>query len=137
MVPTVKEFRYAVAQDRAGRVSADGESELELAAAWTPEHLVLAGLVRCTLESLRYHARRAGLDFVARAAGSGRVTKREDDGRYAFVELTVDLDLELEPEPDELEALLAKAERDCFVGASLTTEPAYRWRVNGRPLSGV
>ena len=137
MVPTVKEFRYVVVQDRAGRISADGESELELATAWTPEHLVLAGLVRCTLESLRYHARRVGADFVARATGSARVTKREGDGRYAFVELAVDLDLELEPEPEELGALCEKAERDCFVGASLTVEPAYRWRVNGRALSGV
>lgn len=137
MVPTAKEFRYAVAQDRAGRISAGGEAELELASAWTPEHLVLVGLVRCTLESLRYHARRVGVDFVARASGSGRVTKREDDGRYAFVELAVDLDLELEPEPAELAALLEKAERDCFVGASLTVDPAYRWRVNGRALSDV
>jgi len=40
---------------------------------------------------------------------------------------------ELEPEPsaEELRALVAKAERDCFVGASLTVKPAYRWRVNG------
>ena len=28
-----------------------------------------------------------------------------------------------------------KAERDCFVGASLTVEPEYRWRVNGRAVS--
>ena len=136
MVPTAKQFRYAVAQDRAGRVSAEGGTDLELETAWTPEHLVLAGLVRCTLESLRYHARRVGIDFVARASGSGRVTKREEDSRYAFVEITVELDLELEPEPpaEELGALLAKAERDCFVGASLTVEPAYSWSVNGRSL---
>jgi uncharacterized OsmC-like protein len=136
VVPTAKEFRYAIAQDRAGRISADGGSGLELETAWTPEHLVLAGLARCTLESLRYHARRVGIDFVAGASGSGRVTKRDEDDRYAFVEIAVELDLELEPEPppEELEDLLAKAERDCFVGASLTVKPVYSWRVNGRPL---
>jgi uncharacterized OsmC-like protein len=136
VVPTAKEFRYAIAQDRAGRISADGGSGLELETAWTPEHLVLAGLVRCTLESLRYHARRVGIDFVAGASGSGRVTKRDEDGRYAFVEITVELSLELDPEPppEELEDLLAKAVRDCFVGASMTVAPAYSWSVNGRLL---
>jgi len=129
---TAKEFRYEIAQDRAGRVTAGGQAPLDLDEAWTPEHLVLAGLVRCTLQSLRFHANRAGVDFLAEASASGRVTKRESDGRYAFVELEVSVDLELEPEPAELGELLAKAERDCFVGASLTPKPVYRWRVNGR-----
>jgi uncharacterized OsmC-like protein len=129
---TAKEFGYEIAQDRAGRVTAGGQAPLDLDEAWTPEHLVLAGLVRCTLQSLRFHANRAGVDFLADAAASGRVTKRDSDGRYAFVELEVSVDLELEPEPAELGELLAKAERDCFVGASLTPKPLYRWRVNGR-----
>jgi uncharacterized OsmC-like protein len=127
-------FHYSVAQDRAARVSADGEDELELGAGWKPEHLVLAGLVRCTLESLRFHASRAGIDFVASASASGTVTRRDDDERYAFVEVSADFELELDPQPDDLAELLAKAERDCFVGASLTTKPAYRWRVNGAPV---
>jgi uncharacterized OsmC-like protein len=128
-----KEFRYAIGLDRGGRVTADGRSPLDLDAAWTPEHLLLAGLVRCTLQSLRFHAARAGVDFLASASASGKVTKRERDDRYAFVELRVEIDLELEPAPsgDELEALLERAERDCFVGASLDTPPHYRWRVNG------
>jgi len=29
----------------------------------------------------------------------------------------------------ELADLLAKAERDCFISASLTTKPTYRWTV--------
>jgi uncharacterized OsmC-like protein len=131
-----KEFRYAVALDRAGRVTGDGHAPLDLDPAWTPEHLVLAGLVRCTLQSLRFHSEREGIDFVASAAVSGLVTRRPEDGRYAFVDLDVQLDLELEPVPpgDELAALLAKAERDCFVGASLKPSPRYRWRVNGTAL---
>jgi hypothetical protein len=28
--------------------------------------------------------------------------------------------------------LVAKAERDCFVGASLRIEPVYRWTVDGK-----
>jgi hypothetical protein len=36
-----------------------------------------------------------------------------------------------EPKPDEtaVAELLAKGERDCFVGASLTARPSYTWRV--------
>ena len=127
-------FHYSVHQDRAARVSADDEAQLELGAKWKPEHLLLAGLVRCTLESLRFHAGRAGIDFVASASASGTVTRRPDDGRYAFVEISVDLELELEPPPDDVPGLLAKAERDCFVSASLTVKPAYSWCVNGAPV---
>jgi hypothetical protein len=45
------------------------------------------------------------------------------------VEVDVDVDVRLEPAParEELAALLAKAERDCFIGASLTVRPTYRW----------
>jgi organic hydroperoxide reductase OsmC/OhrA len=132
-----KEFRYAIALDRSGRATADGEAPMSLEAAWTPEHLLLAGLARCTLQSLRYHADRAGVDFLAAASASGRVTRRDTDSRYAFVDIDVELDLELEPSPpgDELQALLASAERDCFVGASLDPPPSYRWRVNGTQIS--
>ena len=127
-------FQYSVAQDRASRISADGNDELDLGADWKPEHLVLAGLVRCTLESLRFHASRGGIDFVASASASGTVTRRAEDDRYAFVEISVEIDLELEPQPDDVAELLAKAERDCFVGASLTTKPAYSWSIDGAPV---
>ncbi|OLE01886.1 MAG: hypothetical protein AUG91_00020 [Actinobacteria bacterium 13_1_20CM_4_69_9] len=123
-----KEFRYSIALDRAGRATADGKAELDLDPAWTPEHLVLAGLARCTLQSLRFHATRREVDFVAAANASATVTKRESDGRYAFVDITVEIDLEIEPRPADLDDLLAKAERDCFVGASLTPKPRYVWR---------
>lgn len=129
-----KEFLYAIELDRAGRLTADGRAPLELDPAWTPEHLVLAGLVRCTLQSLRFHADRAAVDFLASATAAARVTRREDDERYAFVEIDVDVDLEIEPLPDELRELFEKAERDCFVGASLRPSPRYRWRVNGRDV---
>ena len=131
-----KEFRYAIGLDRMGRVTADGQSPLDLDAAWTPEHLVLAGLVRCTLQSLRFHAVPLEIDFVADGSASAVITRRPEDGRYGFVEIDVKLDLALDPVPpgEELAALLAKAERDCFVGASLKPSPSYSWRVNGTAL---
>ena len=131
MQAQAKRFEYAVEIDRAGRVLAEGRAPLEVEEAWTPEHFLLAALGRCTLASLAYHARRAGLTAVASASVSGLVTKRESDGRYAFIELDCALDAAVEPEPEDVPALLAKAERDCFVGASLTVPPRYRWRVNG------
>ena len=136
MAPKAKEFSYEIELDRVGRVTAGGRAPLDLDAAWTPEHLVLAGLVRCTLQSLRFHAARAGIDFLASASASARVTRREEDDRYAFVEIGVTLDLEVEPVPpdDGLRELLAKAERDCFVGASLSPPPRYHWRVNGSSI---
>jgi organic hydroperoxide reductase OsmC/OhrA len=95
---------------------------------WTPEHLVLAGLARCTLQSLSFHAAQAGVELAGGASASALVTKREEDGRYAFVEIGVEVAVETEPVPaaEELGALIQKAERDCFVGASLRPSPHYR-----------
>ena len=111
-----KEFHYAISLDRAGRVTADGRAQLDLDPAWKPEHLVLAGLARCTLQSVRFHAERAGVDFVASAEASAIVTRQAPDERYAFVEIDLGLELEVEPvpPPDELHELLALAERDCL-----------------------
>ena len=130
MPARAKEFRYAVDLLEGGAVRTEDGVPLGEGPEWTPEHLVLAGLIRCSLESLRFHARRSGIE-VTGATGSARamVTKRESDERYAMVEAEVALDVRLRPSPgeDELAELLAKAERDCFVGASLTVKPAYRW----------
>jgi organic hydroperoxide reductase OsmC/OhrA len=132
-----KELRFAVELTAAGDLADEHGVVLAVPDEWSPEHLLLAGLVRCSLKSLRYHARRTNVDVRA-ASGSGRtvVTKRETDERYAMVQTELELAVELEPEPDAdaLAELLALAERDCFVGSSLTAKPAYRWTVNGRAL---
>ena len=134
---TPRRFEYAIRLDRGGRGEADraDASPLELGRGWTPEHLVLAGLARCSITSLRYHAQRYGGDAVAQAEARGLVTKREEDGRYAFVEIECRIDVEVEPPPEDPADLVALAERDCFVGASLTVKPAYRWTVNGEDVS--
>jgi organic hydroperoxide reductase OsmC/OhrA len=129
-----KSFDYAVSldetwdawSDRGGGVLAGADE-----ASWTPEHLVLAGLARCTLTSLRYHCVRAGITLTSRAATKATVTRRDSDGRFAFVDVTFEADVGFEPKPDEatVAELLAKAERDCFVGASLTSRPTYTWHV--------
>jgi uncharacterized OsmC-like protein len=135
MSAPAKTFSYAVALGGDGTAtSAEGGSPLAEEDAWSPEHLVLAGLARCTLKSLRYHARRLGVEVTGSAAASGEVTQRDTDGRYAFVRIKTELEVTLEPRPENVRELLAKAERDCFVGASLTAKPRYRWTVNGEEL---
>lgn len=136
-MPTrAKVFEHAASVDRAGRISAEGGAPFPPPNEWTPEHLLLAALCRCTLASLAYHARRAGLDCAGAASAHSLITRRESDDRYAVVEVACSLDVDVDPEPpgEELAALVAKAERDCFVSASLAVAPEYSWRVNGRDL---
>ena len=54
----------------------------------------------------------------------------------ALVEARIDVhvDIPTRPASDEVAALILKGERDCFVGASLTVKPDYRWTVNGEDL---
>ena len=125
-----KEFRYAVDLSEGDVVRTEDGTALGGGPEWTPEHLLLAGLLRCSLTSLRYHAKRAEIE-VERATGSARAlfARRESDGRYAVAETDVELAVTFVPQPGEAERadLFEKAERDCFVGASLTVKPLYRW----------
>src|SRR5438128_711695 len=135
MASEAREFRFSVDLTPTGELRDENGVQLAVPVEWTPEHLLLAALGRCSRASLLHHAKRAQL-VVHVVSGSTRalVTRRETDGLYAVVEAEVDIvvDIEPEPGPDELADLLAKAERDCFVGASLTVKPRYRWTVNGR-----
>jgi organic hydroperoxide reductase OsmC/OhrA len=132
MSATARTFDYAVDVDEAwaARSERGGTTIPADEEHWAPEHLVLAGLARCSLTSLRYHCTRAGVGLSSRASVRGSVTRR-DDGRFAFVEITVEADVAFEPKPDDatVSDLLMKGERDCFVGASLTAPPKYDWRV--------
>jgi organic hydroperoxide reductase OsmC/OhrA len=125
---TARRFAYAVTERWGDPPRAEPD--------WTPEHLVLAGLARCMLTSLDFHAERVNVETRGNASAAGVVTKREDDGRYAFVEIECGLDVELDPPPpgDQLDELISLAERDCFIGASLTVKPRYEWRVNGEAV---
>lgn len=126
-----KVLEFAASVDSEGRIAAEGRIPLRLPAEWTAEHLLLAAFVRCSLTSLRYHAKR--IDVTASGGGSARgtITQRKSDGRYAFVRIDAELDVSLDPQPEDVPELLMKAERDCFIGATLTVKPAYAWRVNG------
>ena len=104
---------------------------------WWAEHLLLAGLVRCTLASLDYSARRAGIEAGGAGSAHGVVTRRGEDGLYAFVDIETTLDVELAPapDPDGLRELVERAEHGCFVSNSLTAKTRHRWIVNGQEVS--
>jgi uncharacterized OsmC-like protein len=132
---SAKSFSYAVSLDAEGDARSDeGGPVHEDHEAWSPEHLVLTGLARCTLTSLRHHAKRLDVKVGGSAQATGTVTQRDTDGRYAFVRIKVELDVTVEPAPSNVRELLSKAERDCFVGSSLTAKPRYRWTVNGQEV---
>ena len=134
--PRVLEFDITV--DRAGAArSGLGGSPLPREVEWSAEHIVLAGLVRCTLASMDYSARRAGLNSKGVGSAHGVVTKRDDDGLYAFVgiETTLEVDLAPVPKPDTPRELVTRAEQGCFVSNSLTARPRHRWIVNGTEVA--
>jgi uncharacterized OsmC-like protein len=133
--PRVHEFEITVDRDGTAR-SALGGSAIRREESWWAEHLVLAGLVRCTVASLGYAARRASLEVTAEGRARGTVTKREGDGLYALVEIESSIDAEVTPAPDRTAVLrlIDWAERGCFVGNSLTAKPTYRWTVNGEQI---
>jgi organic hydroperoxide reductase OsmC/OhrA len=128
-VAEAKRFEYSA--------SAAHGQPLDASRDWKPEDLVLAGLVQCSLASLAHYSERAGVEMSGSGGADGVVTKRESDGRYAFVEIVCGLDVQLDPPPgdENLRELLASAERGCFIGASLTAAPRYEWRVNGQVVS--
>jgi organic hydroperoxide reductase OsmC/OhrA len=127
-----KQFHYAVDLSEGDVVRTEDGTPLGGGPEWTPEHLLLAGLVRCSVKSLKHHAKRAAVEVESATGSASSVfSRRETDGRFAVTELRVELALKLEPKPGETELaeLLAKAERDCFVGASLTVKPTYVWTI--------
>ncbi len=133
MAANAKRLEFAASVDAEGGLCAEGKESLDPGDTWTAEHLVLAALCRCSLASLRHEAKRADLELRAHASAHGVVTKRESDGRYAFVEIECGIDVDapaLTGDADVAE-LVARAERGCFIGASLTAKPRYEWRVNG------
>ena len=128
-----KRFEYVVALERDGTARAQGGSPAAHDLTWTPEHLLLAALVRCTVQSLGFHADREGIAVEADATATAAVTRPAAESRMRIVEVSCKLDVDLRPLPEApaVEQLLADAEHDCFVGATLKPSTAYEWRVNG------
>jgi len=135
---TAKRLEFAVRVDRERTAHTDGEAPpIPAGEGWSSEHLLLAAFAKCTLTSLSYHARRAEIEAAAEARAHGVVTRREEDGRYAFVEVELALDVVLDPPlaGEPLRELLGSAERGCFIGNSLAAAPRYRWTIEGEEIT--
>jgi organic hydroperoxide reductase OsmC/OhrA len=131
----VKPREYAVSLDRSGVLTAEGDEQLQTGGGWTPEHLLLAAVARCGVNSLAWFARKEGIEAEASATATGVIARR-DDARNAFVDIQCRLEVELAPPPadDEVRPLLTRAERGCFIGNSLSPHPRYSWVVNGKEI---
>ena len=83
------------------------------------------------------YCRRAGLEMTGSGSAHGVVTRRDEDGMYAFVEVDAAFDVELDPAPgaDAARELVERAERGCFVANSLRVPTRARWVVNGEELA--
>jgi organic hydroperoxide reductase OsmC/OhrA len=127
--PRAKVFEYAAEVDRAGRMTIPGGAQIAAPEGWSADHLLLAALIRCSIDSLVYHARRAGHEVAASGQAQGTITRPTPEGRYAFVSIDVRIDAQLTPRTTEADMLVENAERDCFVGASLNVKPTYDWRL--------
>jgi len=127
---TAKVLEYAIEVDNGGRMTIPGGGQFVPPEGWSADHLLLAALVRCSIDSLAYHARRAGHEVTASGEAQGTITKSGEDGRYRFVEIDVRINAQLTPRATDVDDLTAKAERDCFIGASLTLKPEYEWHVS-------
>ncbi len=130
MGTTAKVLEYAVEVDNAGRMTIPGGGQFVPPEGWSADHLLLAALVRCSIDAFAYHARRGGHEVTASGEAQGTITKSGEDGRYRFIEIDVRINAQPTPRSNEVEVLVAKAERDCFIGASLTLKPAYEWHVS-------
>lgn len=126
---------YAIAVDDAGRPTQETGGALSWEEHWTPEHLVLAALARCSLIALEYHAGRESLSTAASAEAAGVVGPRAN-GSWGFVEIDCRIEATLSPPPapERVPALAARAERGCFVGQSLEPRPRYKWTINGEEI---
>ncbi len=130
-MPTrAKVFEYAAEVDRAGRMTVPGGAQIEPPQGWSADHLLLAALIRCSIESLTYHAHLAGHEVAAEGQAQGTITKATPEDRYAFVSIDVHIEAQLSPRTNDAEELTAKAERDCFIGASLNLKPVYDWQLS-------
>ena len=131
MAVAAKTLEYAVELDEGGRLTVPGGGQFVTPEGWSADHLLLAALVRCSIDSFAYHARRAGHTVDGHRLGARhdhedrrrrplslrrdrRATRRAGDAARRAIRTS----------------LIMKAERDCFVGASLTVKPEYEWHVS-------
>ena len=128
-----KELHFEVGLDAYGRAAASRTARRSrYRSGWTAEHLLLAALVRCSLESLRYVARRMGIEVsetsgAASAVGDAPRKRRPLRGRQRRGRTGGHARTEADHRRADRAA--RAAERGCFIGTSLAAKPSYRWNI--------
>ncbi|MGI9657914.1 MAG: OsmC family protein, partial [Gaiellaceae bacterium] len=128
-----KKFEYIVSVDQDGVSHAEERAVAGLDLTWSPEHLLLESLLRCSIQSLRFHADRTNVALEVSGVADATVKRPAGEHRMRIVDVTCRFDVALGSScpHDAVEQLLADAEHDCFVGATLKPATSYEWRVDG------
>ena len=86
---------------------------------WSADHLLLAALVRCSIDSLAYHARRAGYDGDGHRLGARHDHEARRRRALRFVEIDVRIEV-------QLDAAHERGATPLLVKASATASSARR-----------
>ena len=129
-----KRFEYLVSVGDDGSARAEGRSSASNLT-WSPEHLLFESLLRCSLQSLRFHADRANVAVEGGGVAMARVSRPAGEQRMRVVNVRCRLAIRPDALTDSasVEQLLADAQHGCFVGATLKAGPIYEWLVNDEP----
>lgn len=128
-----KEFHFPLTVEWTGgrRVAArvEGKAAIEITpppvfrgtdpSAWSPEDFFVAAAAACLAVTFTGLAERAGLGYAGLAIDADGVCGRREDGRFGFTRIELRLELESD-DVDEARRLVAQAEENCLVSASLS-----------------
>ena len=90
--------------------------------AWTPEHLLLASVETCFLLTFRAIALRSSYAFTRlEVEASGTVDRQDGVTRFTAITLRPTLVVAGNADVERARQLLARAEKNCLISASLST----------------
>ena len=90
--------------------------------AWSPEHLLLGAVESCLLLTFRAIARASKFEFISMEVDAEGVVDRQGGvTRFTSITLRPKLVIGADADVERARQLLAKAEKNCLVSASLST----------------
>ena len=126
---------YLKRRDRGGGLlTAPGLPALEIASPpefggepgnWTPEEMLVGAAEACTMLTFLAEAKREGVRVLGYASVARGTLSAGDDGALRFTGVAIEPRIEVASEHDAVRtrAILARVRGQCFIGASLRTEP--------------